>query len=216
VFILKNINADIHDIKRESDQSGADPALKRKAVAWLRARMDAVRKARLSAGRTGLAKVYSAVEFSRVFAAEKGETCWLSEVIPHVTADYYSYCAHELSTTPQWLINNANVIRRFLPGQESRSYSRLIIGDFRVDQSNHDAIRRCERLLKISSRLGIPLVFISSVYGNDCSGAAFFPAGADARRALECRPTALFDISGRKTRLYHFIKQTLAEGISRP
>lgn len=204
-IILKNLDGDSQFGHLFDGHPSSHKSDLRTAIDWFKARSDAVAKARRSAPEDAKINLLSAVEFSKVQGVAEGRKTVLTEIVPQVNADLYSYEAGELADKPQWLYRHIQLISRYVPGA-SKGTSRIIIGGFRAEINSTNSIRNLDWLIKICSKLKVKYLFATQIYDSTYHGTAYYPSDVNKRKNLKCAGIALVDPLGRKTPARQFLK----------
>ncbi|MBW1678462.1 MAG: hypothetical protein JRJ79_18200 [Deltaproteobacteria bacterium] len=210
-FIIKNWKGDWHLLGSYDSRLEPTPNAIAAMASWLKARCQAVHDARQSV-RVGGVQVLSAVEFNLVVKAQRGGKTLLTEVLPHLQADLYSYSAWDSISSPRSMLQRLDFIKKYAPDSEAFGNNNLIIGELGCPNSYPDKLFRLRLMLSAFKGRGVPYVFFWQLYDNECAGRALYPVGAETRRQLKCRGYWLIDPLGRKTPSWYLIKKILASG----
>ena len=208
-FIIKNWEGDWHllgDYMR-----GTEPTAEavQAMIGWLGARISAVRDAR-EAVETQDVFVFSAAEFNLVSKVQRGKRAMLTEVVPHLEADLYSFSAWDGMRRPDGFKEKLDFIKTFAPDSEAFGDRNVFLGEFGVTDNLKDSVSILRRTLDAGREWGVPYAFVWQLYDNECDGKAYYPASDEERERLRCRGFWMIDKHGDLTPAGQLIKRYLA------
>ena len=208
-FIIKNWEGDWHLLG--GYLRNTEPAEKAVAamIGWMEARISAVRDAREAVGAGGVF-VYSAVEFNLVRMGQGGRRTMLTEVVPHLSADLYSYSAWDGIQRPGKIPERLDFIKRYAADSEAFGNRNVFLGEIGVADKVEDKVNILRWALDAGRKWGVPFAFVWQLYDNECDGKALYPAGDDERAALSCRGFWLIDKYGELTPTGSMVKHYIA------
>lgn len=207
-FIIKNWEGDwqllgSYDVRDEPTDSAIEAM-----TSWLQSRIRAIKEAKENVDYEDV-NVYSAVEFNLVEKARNGEKTLLTEIVPKLESELYSYSAWDTCSNPEKIVSQLNFIKCYAPDSAPFGRKNLIIGEFGYPDQEQHKVNKIRLMLEGLKRWGIPYCFYWQIFDNECDKESFHPDSKQGRESLACRGFGLIDPLGRPTPEWHYLKNNV-------